>query len=106
MGVGRDISFDTDLIRLYGLRVVAFDPTSLAIDWLKPRLSNLPKQFDFRPWGLAHYDGEATFSLQPAHCVSYSIKYSAPGVETDTCRVYSRYEANGLVYRDTSLLRF
>src|SRR5206468_9741119 len=59
-GVGREISFELSLVRRYGLRVFAFDPTPAVADWLRAR--ELPAQFQLVPIGLAGYDGEGNFS--------------------------------------------
>ena len=70
-GIGQDVSFDLELIRQFGV-CVAFDPTPRSIEWLK--LQDLPKQFVFHDYGLAEYDGVATFNPpeNSAH-VSYSV---------------------------------
>jgi FkbM family methyltransferase len=59
-GLGKEISFELSLIRRYGLRVFAFDPTPEVGDWLRGR--DLPEQFQLVPTGLAGCDGEAAFS--------------------------------------------
>jgi FkbM family methyltransferase len=71
-GVGRDISFDLALIHRWGVRVHAFDPTPRSIDWL--RTQALPDNFVFHDFGIADYDGAASFSppADPSH-VSYSM---------------------------------
>jgi len=58
-GVGEDISFDLSLIKHYGLSVHAFDPTPRAINWV--RSQRLPDRFHFHDYGVAGYDGTATF---------------------------------------------
>ena len=71
-GIGQDVSFDLELIRQFGVCVHAFDPTPRSIEWLK--FQDLPKQFVFHDYGLAEYDGVATFNPpeNTAH-VSYSV---------------------------------
>jgi len=71
-GVGEDISFDLELIRRFGLRVHAFDPTPRSIEWV--RSQTLPREFVFHPWGVADTDGKRKFAapLNPAH-VSHTI---------------------------------
>jgi len=71
-GIGQDVSFDLELIRRFGVWVHAFDPTPRAIEWLK--FQALPEQFVFHDYGLAEYDGIATFNPpeNSAH-VSYSV---------------------------------
>jgi FkbM family methyltransferase len=58
-GVGKEISFELALIRHYGLRVFAFDPTPEVAHWIASR--DLPETFRFFRFGLAGYDGEAAF---------------------------------------------
>jgi len=84
IGVGRDISFDRDIIKEYGAEVYAFDPTPIAIQWLKTQ--SLPNQFHFVPKGLASYDGEAFFALPKNHNTSLSI--IASGSVTDQDQVF------------------
>lgn len=71
-GVGEDISFDLALIEHYGLTVHAFDPTPKSIAWVKEQV--LPERFIFHPFGIADYDGVASFN-PPANSafVSYSM---------------------------------
>jgi FkbM family methyltransferase len=71
VGIGYDISFDLDVIRRFGCRVHAFDPTILSRQWLRRR--KLPADFCFHDLGLAHYDGEAVFRLPPGHSVSFTM---------------------------------
>jgi FkbM family methyltransferase len=58
-GIGEDISFDIDLIRAFGLTVHAFDPTPKSIVWVKAQ--NPPDQFRLHEYGLAAFDGQASF---------------------------------------------
>jgi FkbM family methyltransferase len=58
-GVGEDISFDTALIDRFDAHVHAFDPTPRAIAWVQERA---PAGFTMHAFGLADFDGEATFS--------------------------------------------
>jgi len=75
-GVGRDISFDEELIARSGATVHAFDPTPATIEWLKSRPT--PGRFVFHEWGIAEFDGTATFHVpeDPAH-VSHTMLASA-----------------------------
>jgi FkbM family methyltransferase len=59
IGVGEDISFELELIRRFGVRVYAFDPTPRSIKWLEGQV--VPEQFSFYPYGLAEYDGNCAF---------------------------------------------
>jgi FkbM family methyltransferase len=59
-GVGLDVSFDEQLISVYGCDVFGFDPSPAAVDFVAGR--SLPAQFKFFPVGLAAVDGESAFS--------------------------------------------
>ena len=71
-GVGSDVSFDAALIEARGVTVHAFDPTPRSIDWVKSQ--TLPTAFVFHPWGIADFDGTATFHApkDPTH-VSHTL---------------------------------
>ncbi len=58
-GVGTDISFDCALIRSCGVTVHAFDPTPIARQWLA--VQRFPKEFNFRAYGVAAFDGSQDF---------------------------------------------
>jgi FkbM family methyltransferase len=58
-GVGRDISFERAIIGQFGLTVHAFDPTPLALTWI--RSQELPPNFHLHELGIAPYDGVARF---------------------------------------------
>ena len=58
-GVGRDISFERALIDRFGVMVHAFDPTPLALEWV--RSQRLPDRLVLHELGLADYDGTARF---------------------------------------------
>jgi FkbM family methyltransferase len=60
LGVGTDISFERDLIARFGVRVHAFDPTPISLEWAAAR--QLPHGFTLHPYGLADYDGTARFT--------------------------------------------
>jgi FkbM family methyltransferase len=59
VGIGTDITFDLQLIRHFGAYVHAFDPTPASLRWLA--MQALPPNLIVHPYGLAHYDGTATF---------------------------------------------
>lgn len=71
-GIGKDISFDAEIISRKKVTVYAFDPTPASLEWLDQQ--ELPKEFIVHPYGLADYDGTATFHIpkNPNH-VSHSI---------------------------------
>lgn len=58
-GVGRDISFERALIERFGVTVHAFDPTPLALEWV--RSQQLPDRMVMHELGLADHDGTARF---------------------------------------------
>ena len=58
-GIGRDISFERALIDRYHLTVYAFDPTPLALAWI--RAQDLPQGFLLQEVGIAGHDGTARF---------------------------------------------
>ena len=59
-GLGRDVSFERALIERFGVTVHAFDPTPLALEWL--RAQSLPPSFILHDIGIADYDGSARFA--------------------------------------------
>ena len=91
VGVGFDISFDLDLIRLFGCRVHAFDPTPISKQWLDS-LQGLPEPWTHHDLGLADYSGTASFRLPPKHSVSFSMSDSVDGNQ--------EHEAEVLTLRD------
>ena len=60
-GIGEDISFDTELIGLYGCIVHGFDPTPRSINWIN--LNTTPDKFIFHNYGIDIVNGEKTFFL-------------------------------------------
>jgi FkbM family methyltransferase len=77
-GVGEDISFDLALIERYGVTVHAFDPTPRSIAWVREQRP--PAGFRLHEYGLAAYDGVATFHppANPDH-ISHSMLDRAGG---------------------------
>ncbi len=77
-GVGEDASFDVALINKFGLTIDAFDPTPKSISWVNDQ--SFPVQFVMHEFGLADYDGEATFAPpeNPDH-VSHTILVNKKG---------------------------
>jgi FkbM family methyltransferase len=59
VGVGEEISFDLELIKRFGIRVHAFDPTPRSIQWV--RSQTLPEKFEFHAYGVADFDGTSKF---------------------------------------------
>ena len=58
-GVGEDISFDSAVIKAYGMQVHAFDPTPRSASWLTTQ--PVSDRFVFHPYGLADRDGVMRF---------------------------------------------
>ena len=89
-GVGRDISFDLDLIERFGLTVHAFDPTPGSISWIKSQ--QLPAQFHMHEFGLAHIDGAVRLyppeiSRHISHSVFYREKTAANAIDVPVRRL-------------------
>ena len=80
-GVGNDISFDLAIIKNYGVKLYAFDPTPKSAIWLEKQ--SLPINFIFSKIGLASYDGIAEFTLpeNPEHVSATMLgKTSSQGI--------------------------
>ena len=60
-GIGKDISFDTELIELHSCTVHGFDPTPRSIDWIENQ--EVPEEFIFHSYGIDIVNGEKTFFL-------------------------------------------
>lgn len=60
------------MIERFGVNIFAFDPTPKSIEWIKRQ--KLPPEFHFFEYGIAGYDGTATFfpPENPEH-VSYTL---------------------------------
>ena len=58
-GIGRDLSFDLDLIDRHGTQINAFDPTPACVQWI--RTQELPANLSFHEYGLANFDGDLEF---------------------------------------------
>jgi FkbM family methyltransferase len=59
--VGRDVSFDVELIQRCGCTVHAFDPTPASVAFIER--SELSECFVFHPWAVAGSDGAREFQL-------------------------------------------
>lgn len=76
-GIGEDITFDVDLIKLTNCTVYGFDPTIKCLDWIKTQ--KLPNSFIFFDCGLSNIDGFVNFEPPPnPEFVSY--KQSENGI--------------------------
>jgi FkbM family methyltransferase len=58
-GVGDNVGWDLEMIRRYGVRVHAFDPTPASIAWVASH--RLPPQFVFHDYGISDFDGVLDF---------------------------------------------
>jgi len=89
-GIGKDITFDLELLERFGLEVHAFDPTPESLEWLRGQ--KLPPNLFVHAYGLASRDGTAMFHPpeNPRH-VSHSMVHRgrprAPPVELQVRRL-------------------
>lgn len=83
-GIGEDISFDTDLIKLFNCTVHGFDPTPKSINWLKN--AKPPLNFIFHEYGIDTDNGLATFFLpkNPNYVSGTVLKTTNSNVESIT----------------------
>jgi len=70
-GVGQDISWDLAMIEQFGVTIHAFDPTPKSIAWVQSQ--KLPPQFHFHEYGIATFDGTASFTLPESSNVSFTM---------------------------------
>lgn len=59
VGIGRDLSFDHDVIREHQATVHAFDPTPASLAWVRGQM--LPPELKVHAYGLADVDGQIAF---------------------------------------------
>jgi FkbM family methyltransferase len=59
-GVGREVSFERELIERFRVTVHAFDPTPLSLEWAQRQ--ELPERFVLHQTGIAAHDGVARFA--------------------------------------------
>jgi FkbM family methyltransferase len=71
LGIGRDISFDKEMIQRFGAEVFAFDPTPASMAWLSKQ--DVPASFHAHPLGVAARDGMMPFAPVSEHGVSHTI---------------------------------
>ena len=85
-GIGKDMSCELELIERYGLRVLAFDPTPIALEWVKRQ--DLPEEFKVFPFGVADYDGLARFAPpRKQGFASYSMVREGTGLHAPVRRM-------------------
>ena len=58
-GVGKDLSFDLEIVRRFKAELHAFDPTPGSIEWVGNQV--LPRQIVFHKYGIASFDGNSEF---------------------------------------------
>lgn len=81
-GIGEDASFDLEMIKRYGAKVYAFDPTPKSIEWVSKQ--NWPKSFHFFPYGLSKKDGIERFYLpKNTSFVSGSISVESNNIDRE-----------------------
>ncbi len=61
-GVANNISWELEMIKNFGCEIHAFDMTPGSIEWIKG--ISLPPQFNFHPYGIAHFDGLQYFRMK------------------------------------------
>jgi len=84
IGVGQNIAFDISVINKYDTKIYAFDPTPDTVEWLK--LQKIPPNYVFFKFGVASYDGVATFyppklSGSDSYSVYVQNTYDLPAFE-------------------------
>ncbi len=62
-GVGRNLAWDVEMIRHFGVTIHAFDPTPGAVEWATT--TRLPENVHFHPVGAAVTSSRATSSAKP-----------------------------------------
>lgn len=86
VGVGKDLSWDLAMTKRFGCRLHAFDPTPRSLEWIKAQ--KLPREINFKPWGLAEFDGTLQLHSPPGNFVSYSRIPRNKTEEIIECPVY------------------
>ncbi len=85
-GVGCSVSWDTEMIRHFGVTVHGFDPTPDTVEWAKT--APLPEKFHFHPVGIADHDGTLKVYPPPTRrTVHYSSINRARAAEEDAIEV-------------------
>lgn len=97
-GIGKDASFDLELIACYGLQVFAFDPSPPAIEWLAQQ--EMPRQFHFEAYAISDFNGVAQLypNWKPGND-NFSLKYreqtASGALEVPVWRLASLMESLG-----------
>ncbi|MCF7764049.1 MAG: FkbM family methyltransferase [Verrucomicrobia bacterium] len=93
VGIGHDVSFDLSLIRQYGCRILAFDPTPSAVEWAAENVRH--PLFELHPFALADHGGDLNLYLpQPNAADSVSASIYRTGAATDFVTVPCRTFGN------------
>ncbi|MCB0686935.1 MAG: FkbM family methyltransferase [Saprospiraceae bacterium] len=69
-GIGKDISFDKKCMQYHSCEVFGFDPTPVAVQWVKDQ--DLPDSFHFYEYGLSRASGSMEFFV-PLEKISGSL---------------------------------
>lgn len=87
-GIGEDLSFDLEAIKLYGCQIDAFDPTPRSLKWISGQ--DLPPSLRVHPFGLADSSRTLRFAAptNEAH-VSYSAVNDDQGSDLIELPVHS-----------------
>jgi FkbM family methyltransferase len=75
VGVGKDLSVETELVRRHGVTVHAFDPSPESVRWVSGQ--SLPAGLVFHPLGIAGEDGRLTLRARVAESGRAPVMYSA-----------------------------
>lgn len=85
-GIGRDLSFDLSLIRAYGCKVFAFDPTPESLAWC--RQQKFPPELSVHALAIACHDGQLTLD-SPDRVGHASFRFSVgEGAHSFRCSTY------------------
>lgn len=84
-GVGEDISFDLECIKILHAEVYAFDPTPKSISWVENQ--KIPDNFHFAPYGLGKIDGVVKFYLPKIEAYVSGSSVKMDNLKTDSINV-------------------
>ncbi len=85
-GVGRNLGWDIEMIRQFGVTIHAFDPTPGAVEWATT--TRLPDNVHFHPVGIASHDGMLKVYPPPTNrTVHYSSINRAGAAEAQAIEI-------------------
>lgn len=96
-GVGDSVGWDLEMIRRFGVKVHAFDPTPASIAWVAAR--QFPPQFVFHDYGISDFDGWLDF-YPPRRAGSTHFSQERRGTLFDR-----RPPSKGQVHRLATIMR-